>query len=98
MRNQVKEEVDKMLKAGIVEGSDSPYAAPVVLVRKKDNTIRFCVDFRALNSETIFDPKPMPRMDEVLHRVSNAKYVSKIDMTKGYWQVPLDEDMIHNTQ
>jgi hypothetical protein len=95
MRNQVKEEVDKMLKAGIVEGSDSPYAAPVVLVRKKDNTIRFCVDFRALNSETIFDPKPM---DEVLHKISNAKYVSKIDMTKGYWQVPLDEDMIHNTQ
>ena len=85
-----------MLKAGIVEGSDSPYAAPVVLVFH--NTIRFCVDFRALNSETIFDPKPMPRMDEVLHRVSNAKYVSKIDMTKGYWQVPLDEDMIHNTQ
>jgi hypothetical protein len=55
MRNQVKEEVDKMLKAGIVESSDSPYAAPVVLVRKKDNTIRFWVDFRALNSETIFD-------------------------------------------
>ena len=92
MRNQIKEEVDKMLKAGIVESSDSPYAAPVVLVRKKDNTIRFCVDFRALNSETILDPRPMPRMDEVLHRVSNAKYVSKIDMTKGYWQVPLDED------
>jgi hypothetical protein len=92
MRNQVKEEVDKMLKAGIVESSDSPYAAPVLLVRKKDNTIRFCVDFRALNSETILDPRPMPRMDDVLHRVSNAKYVSKIDMTKGYWQVPLDED------
>jgi hypothetical protein len=67
MRNQVKEEVDKMLKAGIVESSDSPYAAPVILVRKKDNMIRFCIDFRALNSETIFDPRPMPRIDEVLH-------------------------------
>jgi hypothetical protein len=46
MRNQVKEEVNKMFKAGIVESSDSPYAAPVVLVWKKENTIRFCVDFK----------------------------------------------------
>jgi hypothetical protein len=88
MRNQVKEEVDKMLKAGIVESSDSPYAAPVVLVRKKDNTIRFCVDFRALNSETIFDPRPMPRMDEVLHRVSNAKYVNKSTRSKVIGRYP----------
>ena len=81
-----------MLKADIIEPSSSLYAAPVVLVKKKDSTIRFCVDYRSLNQVTIFDPRPMPRMDEILNKVSRARYVSKIDLTKGYWQVPLDRD------
>ena len=92
IRDQVKEEIDKMLKAGIIEPSDSPYAAPVVLVRKKDSSLRVCCDYRFLNSLTIFDPRPMPRMDEILNKVSAAKFISKLDLTKGYWQVPLDED------
>lgn len=79
-----------MIKAGIVEPSDSPYAAPIVLIKKKDQSLRFCVDYRGLNKETVFDPVPMPRMDEVLNKVSKAKYISKLDLTKGYWQVPLD--------
>ena len=92
LRDQVKEEVDKMLKAGIIEPSNSPYAAPVVLVRKKDSSIRFCIDYRDLNKITIFDPRPMPRMDEILNKISKAKYITKLDMAKGYWQVPLDND------
>lgn len=90
LRDKVKKEIDDMLAAGIVEPSDSPYAAPIVLVKKKDNTIRFCVDYRDLNKQTIFDPVLMPRMDEVLNKVSRARYISKLDLTKGYWQVPLD--------
>jgi hypothetical protein len=49
-----------------------------------------CLDFRDLNKQTIFDPVLMPRMDEVLNKVSKARYISKLDLTKGYWQVPLD--------
>ena len=70
--------------------SDSPYASPVVLVKKKDSTLRFCVDYRDLNSITVFDPRPMPRINEVLNKVSRARYISKIDLTKGYWQVPVE--------
>ena len=90
LRDKVKKEIDDMLKAGIVEPSDSPYAAPIVLIKKKDQSLRICLDFRDLNKQTIFDPVLMPRMDEVLNKVSKARYISKLDLTKGYWQVPLD--------
>jgi hypothetical protein len=79
-----------MIKAGIVEPSDSPYATPIVLIKKKDQSLRVCVDYRGLNKETVFDPVSMPRMDEVLNIVYKAKCISKLDLTKGYWQVPLD--------
>ena len=90
LRDKVKKEIDDMLKSGIVEPSDSPYAAPIVLIKKKDQSLRICLDFRDLNKQTIFDPVLMPRMDEVLNKVSKARYISKLDLTKGYWQVPLD--------
>ena len=67
LRDKVKTEIDNMIKAGIVEPSDSPYAAPIVLIKKKDQSIRVCVDYRRLNKETVFDPVPMPRMDDVLN-------------------------------
>jgi hypothetical protein len=57
---------------------------------KKDQSLRICLDFRDLNKQTIFDPVLMPRMDEVLNKVSKARYISKLDLTKGYWQVPLE--------
>jgi hypothetical protein len=79
-----------MIKAGIVEPSDSPYAAPIVLIKKKDQSLRVCVDYRGLNKEIVFDPVPMPRMYEVINTVYKVKYISKLDLTKGYWQVPLD--------
>lgn len=76
-----------MIKAGIIEPADSPYTAPIVLIKKKDQSLRFCVDYRDLNKETVFDPVPMPRMDEVLNKVSKAKYISKLDLFQDYWQV-----------
>lgn len=63
-----------MIKAGIIEPADSPYAALIVLIKKKDQSLRFCVDYRDLNKETVFDPVPMPRMDEALNKVRKAKY------------------------
>nr|XP_034310523.1 uncharacterized protein LOC117684040 isoform X3 [Crassostrea gigas] len=92
LRERMQKEIDNMTEVGIIEPSTSPYASPVVLVRKDDSSIRFCCDYRALNSITVFDPRPMPRMDDLLNEVSRAKFISKIDLTKGYWQIPLDED------
>ena len=92
LRAQVKQEIDNMKSAGIIENSQSPWAAPIVCVPKKDNTLRFCVDYRGLNSITLFDPQPMPKMDEVLNKLGKARFLSKIDLTKGYWQIPLSDE------
>ncbi|XP_077997113.1 uncharacterized protein LOC144450384 [Glandiceps talaboti] len=88
----VKQELDKMIEAGIVQPSQSPWASPIVLVPKKDGSMRFCTDYRKLNGITQFDPYPMPRIDEILDQVGQAKYISTLDLTKGYWQIPLDKD------
>ena len=80
-----------MKHAGIIEPSQSPWAAPIVCVPKKDKTLRFCVDYRGLNSKTVFDPQPMPKIDDILNKLGKAKYLTKIDLRKGYWQIPLAE-------
>lgn len=89
MMNTVKDEVSKMLEFGVIEPSDSPYSSPIVLVVKKDHTYRFCVDFRALNRITVFDAEPMPDVDAMFAKLSGHKYFSRLDLSKGYWQVPL---------
>lgn len=86
----IKEEVEKMLQLKVIEPSSSPYCAPVVIARKKDGTNRFCVDFRKLNSITVFDSEPMPNPESIFAKMSGKKYVSKIDLSKGYWQVPME--------
>ena len=87
--SSLKDEVNFMLSQGIIEPSRSEWCNPVVLVPKKDGNIRFCIDFRYLNSVSQFDSYPMPRIDDLLERLGNAKYVTTIDLSKGYWQVPL---------
>lgn len=74
----------------VIEESHSPWSAPVVLVRKKDGTHRFCVDYRRLNDVTIKDSHPLPRVDDTLDRLSGARVFSTIDLTAGYWQIPLN--------
>ena len=81
-----------MLELGVIERSVSPYSSPVVLVPKKDGSVRFCIDFRKLNKVTEFDAEPMPNMEEVINRLSGHKYFTKIDLSKGYWQVELTEE------
>lgn len=81
---QVKQEIDNMKSAGIIEQSQSSYAAPIVYVPKKDQTLRFCVDHRNLNSKTVFDPQYMPKIDDILNKVGKAKFLIKIGLTKGY--------------
>jgi hypothetical protein len=88
-RQVEKEEIEKMLAKNIIEPSSSAWASPVVMVTKKDGTIRFCIDYRKLNEVTVKDAYPLPRIDECLEALGGAKWFSTMDLQSGYWQVPL---------
>ncbi len=94
---EVKTHLQKLLKQKIIRPSTSPYAAPVVVVRKKDGSIRLCVDYRALNEKTRRDAYPLPRIDEALDSLKGAKYFSSIDLAQGYHQVAIEEEDIPKT-
>ena len=89
--DKVEEEVDQMLKMGVIEPASSPYNSPIVLVKKKDDTTRFCTDYRKLNLVTEFDSEPLPDIDAIFAKVGKAKYFSKIDLSKGFWQINMRE-------
>ena len=80
-----------MEKIGIVRESESEWSSPMVIVMKKDGNIRICVDFRKLNQLTKFNAYPMPHIDDLLDTVGRAKYLTTLDLAKGYWQVPMHE-------
>jgi len=90
-RELIDEEVKKMIELGVVEESDSPWSSPIVLVRKKDGTMRFCIDYRKLNSVTKKDAYPLPRIDESFDTLGGSQYFSTLDLASGYWQVAMDE-------
>jgi len=87
----MKDEVEKMLELDIIEKSDSPYSSPLLMVRKKDGTNRPVVDYRRINRITVFDAEPMPVAEDIYARLAKAKYFSKMDFVKGYWQIPMAE-------
>jgi len=88
----VEDEVDKMLKANIIRKAHSPYGSPVVLVKKRDNSVRFCVDYRELNTITVKDNFPMPFIDEKLESFLGKDFFSSLDLTSGYWQFMMEEE------
>ncbi|CAF2043665.1 unnamed protein product [Rotaria magnacalcarata] len=88
----VDQQLEEMLQAGHISPSRSPWAAPIVLSPKKDGSLRFCVDYRKLNANTIRTAYPMPRVDDTLDSLCQAKYISTLDLRSGYWQVELDPD------
>ena len=88
---EVREHIKELVDAGIIRESVSPWASPIVVVRKKDQSIRLCVDYRRLNSVTAKNSFPLPRIDESLQALGGAKYFSVLDLTSGYYQVAMEE-------
>lgn len=88
----IKAEIDTMLRDGIIQRSTSPWASPVVLVTKKDGSVRFCVDFRKLNEATVKDTYPLPRIDDTLDALHGARYFTTLDLAAGYWQIKMEEE------
>ena len=91
---EVKNHLEEMLKVGAIHKSVSPWASPVVLVRKKDGSLRFCIDLRKLNSHTVRDAYSLPRIEESLDCLNGACIFTSLDLKSGYWQVLMDEDSI----
>ena len=91
MKEVVMKEITDMTDMGVIEPSTSPWASPIVMVKKKDKTWRFCSDYRRLNTKTVFDPHPMPRADDLVESIGQAQFISTIDLSKGYWQIPLTD-------
>ncbi|KAL7880300.1 hypothetical protein SRHO_G00025540 [Serrasalmus rhombeus] len=87
LQQEVSDHIKDMQEQGIIQPSCSPWAAPVVPVRKKDGGLRFCVDYRKLNEVTRKDVYPLPRIDEALDSLANAQWFSTLDLASGYWQV-----------
>ena len=81
----------KMLASKVVEESNSAWASPSVLVRKKDGTVRWCIDFRAVNSVTVKDAYPLPNIEECLDTLAGSQFFSTLDMASGYWQIEMEE-------
>ena len=93
----IDEHVDKMLANDICEPLVSPWASNVVLVKKSDGTLRFCVDYRQLNNLTVKDSYPLPRIDTCFDALGGARYFSTLDLRQGYWQVENDSESSDKT-
>ena len=89
---EVEAHIEYLLERGIIQPSSSPYAAPIVVVRKKTGEIRLCCDYRKLNEKTRRDSFPLPRIDECLDALGGAKHFSTLDLASGYHQVAMAEE------
>ena len=87
----LREEIKTLLQQEIIEPSKSPWAAPIVLVAKKDGSTRMCVDYRKLNAITQADPYPLPRIEELIDGIGQSTFITTLDLTKGYYQVPMEQ-------
>lgn len=87
----VRKHLQELLEAGVIRESESPFASPIVVVRKKDGTVRLCIDFRKLNSQTIKDAYALPNLEEVFSTLTGSKWFSVLDLKSGFYQIGMEE-------
>ena len=97
LKEAVRQEVFKLLEMGVVVQSTSPWASPIVPVPKPDGAIRLCIDYRKLNEATQADPYYMATLEDILERVGGSRAVSKLDLSKGFYQIEVEEDSVDKT-
>lgn len=88
----IREELRDLRQKGLIRPSESPFSAPLVLVRKKDGSLRMCVDYRRLNAQTVRDAYPLPRLEELLDQLAGHAWYTTLDLRAGYHQVPVAEE------
>ena len=89
---EVQKHLKEMVEIGAIRKSNSPWASAIVLVRKKDGSLRFCIDLRHLNNRTIKDAYSLPRIEETLDCLNEAEIFTSLDLKSGYWQVEMEEE------
>ena len=94
---ELEEQIHDLLAQGFIRPSCSPYGAPVLFVPQKDGRWRMCIDYRALNKQTIKDRYPLPRIDLLLDRLGQARVFSKLDLAQGYHQIAMAQDSVEKT-
>ena len=90
--DEVCQHLEEIKQANVIRESTSPWSSNVVLARKKDNSLRFCLDYRHLNQRTVRNAHPLPRIDGTLDALHGATWFTSLDLCSGYWQVGLKED------
>ena len=97
VRREVAKQLRSMQQTGVIRPSSSPWASPVVMVRKRDGTHRFCIDYRELNAVTKPDTFPLPRIDDLLDQLGASRYFSTLDLASGYWQIRMNPESVEKT-
>lgn len=95
--DELRRQLDSLLNKGFIEPSSSPWGAPILFAKKKDGSLRLCVDYRALNAVTVRNSFPPPRIDELFDRLHGATVFSRLDLSSGYYQIAMDSNDVEKT-